>query len=55
MTLETLQWFFNLLKTSAPVSLDCLAFLINYSNFNPGVESTFIAIINSNFFENLFQ
>lgn len=50
MTLETLQWFFNLLKTSAPVSLDCLAFLINYSNFIPGVESTFIAIINSNFF-----
>lgn len=49
MTLETLQWFFNL-KTSAPVSLDSLAILINYSSFNPGVESTFIAIINSNFF-----
>lgn len=55
MTLETLQWFFNL-KTSAPVSLDSLAILINYSSFNPGVESTFIAIINSNiFFENLVQ
>lgn len=42
--------FFNiLLKTSPRISFGSLAFLINYSNFNPGIESTFIAIINSNF------
>lgn len=47
---EVLQLFFNiLLKTPPRISFGSLAFLINYSNFNPGIESTFIAIINSNF------